>query len=169
MLLTYEQLPQETKNFIDGVVNAIKKYFPYSDVGYKFWAGLGEPSVQFYIYLSKDASECASRIRRNDALRTYFEVYLNSDGSLNGDKTVIQLITGGFCMRIADKNIPKEKFCVYGSVKLPFRKITGTPEKIIAGMEKWALKTATILLENAEAINAGTIKGLFTVQDKVVI
>lgn len=167
--MKYEELPIETKKFMQDAVEAIKKNFPHSDITARFTDSFGYAVIYIGFMLSKDTSECSNGIRGNDAVSTYFKVETNTDGTLKGDKTVLELSNGGFVCRIADPTIPNEKYCVYGRVKLPFRKTTGTSEKLVSALSKWASKAAVIMLENAEAINAGTIKGLFKVEDKVVI
>lgn len=167
--MKYEELPIETKKFMQYAVEAIKKNFPHSNITARFSDSFGYCVIYVGFLLSKDESECSNGIRGNDASTTYFKVETNADGTLKGDKTVLELTNGGFVYRIADKTVPSEKYCVYGRVKLPFRKTTGTSEKLVSALSKWASKSAVIMLENAEAINDGIIKGLFKVEDKVVI
>ena len=82
------------------------------------------------------------------------------------DDIVIELDNNSI-IRVADKNDPKEKYCVYGRVKVPYRKIKGNTESCILKMKKFIDKVAETMIANADAINQGIIKGLFTVADKV--
>ena len=153
---------EQCEKFMDDCVNVIKTRFPNSNI---YWKenNFGYKTYHIYFRLSKDVSECANGILLNDAMNWWFSLTAQE---LQMNNSVIELNRNSI-IRIADKTDPKEKYCVYGSVKVPYRKIKGTTEQCLIKLKKFIDKTAEIMLENAEVINQGIIKGLFTVADKV--
>ena len=72
----------------------------------------------------------------NDALNWCFIIdTTNEDGTLK-DEVVISL-NNNTILRNSDKNDPKEKYCVYGRVKVPFRKIKGNVENCLLKLKKF--------------------------------
>ena len=153
-----------SEKFANDFVEVIKTRFPNSSIYWKRVSMFGNTEYQIRFYLAKNLDEMANRIDMNDAMRWCFSIECNNDGSI--DNIVIELNNNSI-IRIADKNDPKEKYCVYGRVKVPYRKIKGSAENCLEKLKKFIDKTAELMIENADAINQGTIKGLFTVADKV--
>ena len=153
---------EECEKFMDDCVKVIKSHFPNSNI---FWKenNFCYKTYEIYFNLAKDASECSNGIVRNDAMNWWFTI---ADSDLKNDNITI-FLNRNYITRIADKNNPKEKYCVYGSIKVPYRKIKGNREQCITKLKKFIDKTAEIMFENAEVINQGIIKGLFKVQDKI--
>jgi hypothetical protein len=158
-------MTEDFRGFVDSLVDVIKSRFPNSSVYWKRVNMFGSSEYQIRFYLAKNLDEMANQIDMNDAMRWCFSIPCNNDFCL-ADDIVIELNNNSI-IRVADKNDPKEKYCVYGRVKVPYRKIKGTTEQCILKMKKFIDKTAEMMIENAEAINQGIIKGLFTVADKV--
>ena len=157
---------ENSTKFIDDLVKVMKSRFPNSHIYSRRVCMFGEHEYQIHFYLAKNLDECANKIEMNDAMRWCFSIFCNNDFCL-ADDIVIELHSNSI-IRVADKNDPKEKYCVYGRVKVPYRKIKGNAECCILKMKKYIDKVAETMLENSESINRGIIKGLFTVEDKIV-
>jgi hypothetical protein len=156
---------EQTEKFLNDFVGIIKSRFPNS---YIYWKRIKFYGTYYHIkfFLCKDESEVSNKIMMNDALNWCFIIdTTNEDGTLK-DEVIISLDNNTIC-RIADKNDPKEKYCVYGRVKVPFRKIKGNVENCLLKLKKFIDKTAELMVENQDVINQGVIKGLFTVNDKI--
>lgn len=157
---------EQSEKFFNDIVAVIKNRFPKSLVYWKKNSILGTPFYTVHFYLANSAEECANHIMLNDALNCAFHVdCCNSEGCIS-DEIVITSDKIGI-IRDANKADPVERFCVYGRVKVPFRKIKGNTENCIEKMRKLVDKIATAMIENADAINNGCIKGIFTVADKI--
>ena len=158
---------EATEKFLNDIVEVIKTRFPNSRIFWKKVCFYGT-YYHIYFYLAKNENEVSSGIMKNDAMDWCFVIdakNTDDNGCLN-DEITIEL-NRNYIIRIADKNDEKEKYCVYGSVKVPYRKIKGNAEKCIQKMKNFIDKTAEIIIENADVINQGIIKGIFTVADKV--
>lgn len=155
---------EQSKQFVNDLVEIMKTRFPNSNIYSKKITMFGSSEYQIRFNLAGDISECANNIEMNDAMRWCFSIPCDAVGCI--DDIVIELNNNSI-IRVADKNDPKEKYCVYGRVKVPYRKIKGSSEQCILKMKKFIDKTAEMMIENADAINQGIIKGLFTVADKV--
>ena len=153
-----------SEKFANDFVEVIKTRFPNSSVCWNRVSMFGNTEYQIRFCLAKNLDEVANHIDMNDAMRWCFSIECNNDGSI--DNIVVELNNNSI-IRIADKNDPKEKYCVYGRVKVPYRKIKGSAENCLEKLKKFIDKTAELMIENADAINQGIIKGLFTVADKV--
>ena len=156
---------ENSKKFVEDLVCVMKSRFPNSNIYSRRVCMLGVHEYQIRFYLSKNTEECSNCIDMNDAMRWCFSIPCNNDFCL-ADDIVIELNNNSI-IRIVDKNDPKEKYCVYGRVKVPYRKIKGNTESCILKMKKFIDKVAEAMIANADAINQGIIKGLFTVADKV--
>lgn len=156
---------ENSKKFAEDLVKVMKSRFSNSNIFLRRVNMFGVHEYQIRFYLSNGVDECANKIEMNDAMRWCFSIPCNNDFCL-ADDIVIELDNNSI-IRIADKNDPKEKYCVYGRVKVPYRKIKGSMEQCLLKMKKYIDKVAGTMLENSESINQGIIKGLFTVADKV--
>lgn len=156
---------EQSKSFMNEFVDVIKSRFPNSNIYFKMVNMFGTEEYQVRFYLAKTLDEVANKIALNDAINWCFSVECKN-GCVNEDDIVIELNRNNI-IRIADQNDPKEKYCVYGRVKVPYRKIKGNKESSLVKLKKFIDKTAELMIENADAINQGIIKGLFTVADKV--
>ena len=160
------EIPVETKNFLDDVRNIFRNRFPNSIIQ----AGFGNnicPAITIRFYLAKDENECSSKIFMNDPCRTVFMIYdIDNNGKLF-DKISVERIYGKNIIRAVDKNNPDEKYLAYGSIPVKFRKMKNTKEKVLAGFRKYVDELASIILDNAEAINNGIIHNLYDVRNKI--
>lgn len=156
---------ENSKKIVEDLVCVMKSRFPNSNIYSRRVNMFGSCEYQIHFYLAKNLDECANKIEMNDAMRWCFSIPCNNDFCLVDD-IVIELNNNSI-IRVADKNDPKEKYCVYGRVKVPYRKIKGNAENCLLKMKKFIDKVAETMIANADTINQGTIKGLFTVADKV--
>lgn len=156
---------EQSKSFMNEFVDVIKSRFPNSNIYFNRVNMFGVEEYQVRFYLAKTLDEVANKIALNDAINWCFSVECKN-GCVNEDDIVIELNRNNI-IRIADQNDPKEKYCAYGRVKVPYRKIKGNKESSLVKLKKFIDKTAELMIENADAINQGIIKGLFTVADKV--
>ena len=156
---------EKSKNFVADLVAIMKSRFPNSNIVFKKVSMFDVNEYQIRFYLSANIDECSNKIEMNDAMRWLFVIPCDEVGCLF-DNIVIELDNNSI-IRIADKTNEREKYCVYGRVKVPYRKIQGTDLSCLLKMRKFIDKVAETMLANAEVINQGIIKGLFTVEDKV--
>lgn len=156
---------EQSKEFMSQFVNVIKTRFPNSNIYFKRVNMFGVEEYQVRFYLAKNLEELSNKIEMNDAMNWCFSVGC-IDGCINENDIVVGLNRNSI-IRIANPNDPKEKYCVYGSVKVPYRKIKGNAESALVKLKKFVDKTAELLIDNADTINQGIIKGFFTVADKV--
>jgi hypothetical protein len=160
------ELPAETVKFMNEIKEVFQKRFPESSIGVHFSNHL-QPNIEVRFYLSKNSSECSNNILMNDCCRTIFMSFdVGNDGTLF-DKVSFERIYGKGIIRAIDKNNPDEKYLAYGSVPVKFRKLNNKPAKVVEGFKKYVDTLAITILENAEAINNGIIRGLYDVRNKV--
>lgn len=136
--------------FISQVKEIYSKYFPNSECYARNLKTLGMEYIRIGWFLSADASECPHNIRTNDLLHVDFTIDLEDNtesGKLyemwtydNSHKN-IGYMPSTITLEINDKIM----FCkadrrnmAYSYINFPFRKTTGTPEKILATLDKYA-------------------------------
>ncbi len=114
------------------------KFFPKSLVIITYDERFGTTmSVKFL--LAKDKSEATGGILENDPMKTIFHVDLR--GSVDNtnvidDKISLSIYTApGFLVKA-----PPEVNLVYTRVKVPFRKVTGPPDKILKAFHDYISK-----------------------------
>lgn len=156
---------ENSEKFVEDLVCVMKSRFPNSNIYSRRVCMFGVHEYQIHFYLSKNTEECANCIDMNDAMRWCFFIPCNSEFCIDDD--IVVELNKNTIIRIADKNDDKEKYCVYGSIKVPYRKIKGSDLSCLLKMRKFIDKVADTMIENADVINQGIIKGLFTVADKV--
>jgi len=147
------------EEFLSQVKAIYSKYFPDSECYAGNQRTLGMEYIRIHWYLSKDKSECPHNIRMNDLLHIAFTIDLEDntesgklyemwtyDNSAKNTGYMPSIIT----LDVNDKVIfckAKRQYMAYDSVSLPFRKTTGSPEKILATLDKYANKLYTIVSE----------------------
>lgn len=152
--------------FIDQVKSIYGQYFPNSECYAQNLKVMGMEYIQIKWYLSKDASECAYNIRQNDLLSVAFNIdlldttesgrvyemsiYDNSDANdVSMPSTItLDVMEKYFWVAPADSNY------VYEGKRLPYRKTTGSPEKILSVLDRYA---QILYRELTSAYNAGDI------------
>lgn len=161
-----KELPTETVAFMHELKNTFNKYFPNSLC--EVTANLDfAPSIFIKFYLAKDTSEVSNYILLNDPLAATFVTHsLDKEGNL-ANKICFEHIAGKSIIRSARKEDPKEKYLVYGSIPIAYRKCTNTKDKIIKSFEKYLMNLSQVILENYEEINNGSIHNMYDVRTKI--
>lgn len=132
-------------------VNALyKAEFPNSACSVSKGA-LGRDTFFITFYLAGNQSEFPNRIAQNDLLNISFHILQNvgryEDGIEIKDDVELPdtLILDAFDKSILTK--PDNKYMAYGSISLPFRKTTGTPEKILETLKRYIAKIKSTLVD----------------------
>jgi hypothetical protein len=146
--------------FIAQAKQIYNEYFPNSEciAGNRRLFGLEYIIIDWL--LSADVTECANNIRQNDMFHIAFSIDLEDntesgkayevtiyDNSKRNDMPMPSIVT----MDVMHKSYttkPENKYMVYGRKALPFRKTTGSPEKILATLRKYAQKLHAMLEED---------------------
>jgi len=166
LMESLQEIPEETKKFMDDIQAVFKKRFPNSRCAVKFSNQLGG-SIGIWFYLAKDESEVTNRIMLNDACRHIFICHdIDENGNL-ADKLSFDRIAGSGITRQIHKDDPDETYLAYSSIRVPYRKVTGTKEAVLKNFERYVDKLAQIALDNADDINNGIVNNLFDVRDKI--
>ena len=130
------------QEFMDIIENTYHKYFPNSKCLIKFGNLLGTPYILIRCYLANSASELSGGYWENDMMHISFNVNLpknitSTDDSLPTTIT-IEVVNGPTFATKPYK--PEDKYCAYGSVKIPFRKTSGTPSKVVTSFDRFSSK-----------------------------
>lgn len=132
-------------------VNALyKAEFPNSACSVSKGA-LGRDTFFITFYLAGNQSEFPNRIAQNDLFNISFHILQNvgryDDGIEIKDDVELPdtLILDAFDKSILTK--PDNKYMAYGSISLPFRKTTGTPEKILETLKRYIAKIKSTLVD----------------------
>lgn len=160
---------EQSEKFMDDMVNVIKSKFPNSKIYWKRGRMFGSTFYTVYFCLAENETEVANSIWLNDALCWKFDIDTCNDKGELFDEIIIENNDTTICRGIDVENYPNEKYLAFGRIKVSYRKIKGDENKCIEKMKKFIDKTAEIMIENADLINQGTIKGLFDVRDKITL
>lgn len=128
--------------FKEQVIQSYHKEFPNSLCSVST-SSLGKDSIFVQWYLANDKSEEPNNYFDNDMFRIIFFItdatkasYENRE-SINEDTELPE----NLIMEISHNSVltkPDNKYMAYSSISLPFRKTKGSPEKIIATLERYA-------------------------------
>lgn len=156
---TQEMSNMTIGEFLSQVKTTYNKYFPDSECYAGNHRTLGMEYIRIQWYLSRDKSECPHSIRMNDLFHIAFTIDLEDntksgqvyemwtyDNSAKNTGYMPNLIT----LDINDKVVfckAKNPYMAYDYINLPYRKTTGTPEKILATLDKYANKLYTVVSE----------------------
>lgn len=106
---------------------------------------LGKDTFFITFYLAGDKSEFPNGIAMNDAFNIDFYVTPNNrDVELDIDQKLPETLT----IEVGHNSIlttPDSPYMAYGSERVPLRKVSGTPEKIVQTITKYAQKTKDVL------------------------
>ena len=121
-------------NFIEfkkNILEEYKKYFPNSLCEVYIFRGFGK-MISIHFRLASSAAECASGIIVNDCFYVSFTADLpnNYKESDNLPDNIV-LECGARSYRVKPKN--KYLYCDYK--KVPFRKVSGDPEKVLKAIK----------------------------------
>lgn len=146
--------------FLDEAKRIYNEYFPNSECIAVNRKVMGMEYIQITWLLSSDVSECISNIRDNDMFFISFNIDIKDttesgrlydvairDNSSTNDRLMPPMITMEV-MRKSYLTKPDISYMAYGRRELPFRKTKGTPEKILATLEKYAKKLHDQLVED---------------------
>ena len=145
------QLNESVEDSADDLSKELKKvilkHFPKSMAQAKFSKSL-VPSVVVWFTIGKDKSEYPSGIYDNDPVLQMFMIYgFSKDGRPSDKIQLEQHRGGGFTIKPV-----KNKYMAYETHKVKLRKTTGTPQKIIATMDKYFAKLKAELKKNLSAM-----------------
>jgi hypothetical protein len=137
------------KDFFQGVKNSYAKYFPQS----KCFVGLAKNlycSIGITCCLASDSKELQSGIWENDMFHIRFSIDTLT-GALKKDITEDSELPENLRLECSQKSYtikPTERFMVYGSKSIPFRKTTGDSEKLLKALDNFFKKLHASLLED---------------------
>ena len=139
---TAQQLAQE-------IEKTFQKYFPQSGINAKYTTNIS-PSIMVTIALAANKSEAPNNIIENDPMMARFAMHLEGSvvketGMLSGDITVERFTGVGLGWHSSNG---------YQKIKVPFRKTTGDPQKILKAFDRHFSRLRDAVKENAEELNA---------------
>lgn len=132
--MTIEEFMQEVKDIY-------AKHFPDSHCNVQLTKNLG-CAIFIDFYLAKDSSEVSHGYAVNDMFQCGFDIFLEGRKELNDlmpDSMVLE------AMKSVIKIRPENRYLAYDTVKIPFRKTTGNAKKILAALEKYVTRLASIV------------------------
>lgn len=149
-----EDKVEESKKLTEGITtyndiktqieDAYHSVFPNSACSVSKGA-LGKDTFFVTFYLAGDNSEFPNGISQNDLFHIDFYVSPdNRDVNLDIDSKLPETLT----LEVNNNTIlttPDNPYMAYGSVRVPLRKVSGTPEKIVQTITKYAQKTKEVL------------------------
>ena len=127
----------------------VKRIFPDSMANVGFSNNLMS-SITLYFTLGKDKSEYINGYWDNDPAKTIFHISgkviedIKDDGEITGPLSC-EMLTGSIYTKP-----PKDSYLAMGRIKVPYRKTTGTPEKIIESIKKHFTNLKKTLQDNRE-------------------
>lgn len=104
---------------------------------------LGKDTFFVTFYLAKDNSEFPNKIAQNDLFNISFFITPDTR-DINLDKQLPET----FNLEVNGNTIltkPDNQYMAYGSVRVPLRKVSGSPDKIVQAITKYAQKTKEVL------------------------
>lgn len=131
------------------IETTFKKYFPNSFIKSRYDVNIGK-SVMVTIALAKDKTEATNKILDNDPMLANFAVHLDPNqiddtGNFTGEPLVVERFRGsGLSWHGPDG---------FNRVKVPFRKTTGDPSKIIKALDTHFQRLKAAVKDNVEALN----------------
>ena len=131
------------EEFMQKVKAIYAKHFPDSRCHVQLTKNLG-CAIFIDFYLAKDSSEVFNGYAVNDMFQCGFDIFLEGRKELNDlmpDSMVLE------AMKSVIKIRPENRYLAYDTVKIPFRKTTGNAKKILAALEKYVTRLASIVHE----------------------
>lgn len=123
--------------FLDMVKEIYADHFPDSACSAKLVKILGK-SIFIDFYLAKDKTEVANSIWQNDVFKCRFSVYLEGNPELDDPMPFAELTCSSSCI----KTKSEQRYLYCDLVKVPFRKVKGDANKLLAAIEKYVQKLA---------------------------
>jgi hypothetical protein len=150
----YTRLTEDIYNDIQEYVNAldktIRKIFPKSYIHVKYNNSLYS-SISISFALGKDKNEWVSGYIDNDTAWQRFSID-NKGKDLSEDPTLPEFITVDTKSNSFTVKPEKDSYMAFGRVKVPFRKTTGTPDKVLKYIEKYFILLKKMLQDNKDNI-----------------
>lgn len=151
------------EEFIIRVKEIYNKYFPNSECYAQNLRTLGMEYIRIQWYLSADRSECPHNIRQNDLLSVTFTIDLE-DNTKSGEIYEMWtydnshknqgIMPDAIVLEVDDKIMyckADDRYMAYSYINFPFRKTKGSPEKILATLDKYANVVHTKVVECLDA------------------
>ena len=150
----YKEAKMNITEFKNQLEKSYAKYFTNSKIKIQNNC-LGE-GFNISCYLINNIDEAINRIIQNDMFDISFEITTPTDNSnyFKPKITTLADLPQELVLNVWHKTYtikPVNKYCVYGRASLPFRKQSGTPEKLLEVLDKYFAKlhnTLKIELEN---------------------
>jgi hypothetical protein len=134
----FKESETEADLFAKEIKDAIGKIFPNFGV-FTYYKNDLLPSITVSVRIGKDKSEWSGGIAGNDALSSLLSIKgINDDGSLTDSMEMTNLQSS-----VMTK--PENEMFVYGSVKIPFRKVKGDKKKILQAIVKYYQNVKSVL------------------------
>lgn len=134
----FKENETESDVFVKEIKDGVEKILPGFGIFVKYTNNL-IPIISISIRIGKDKSEWASGIAGNDPLSAMlFVENIGKNGELNN-----QLELKATQSRVFTK--ADSPYVVYGSQKIPFRKVKGDKKKILQAIVKYANSVKSIL------------------------
>lgn len=147
----YNNSNKTITDFMNEIKAIYAKYFPNSSCAVAFRKILGEYSIGIRCYLAKDESEVANHIMDNDVFRVHFDIPLTHNEITKDSPMPETIELNSFSNTIRVK--PENSYMFCSSIKVPFRKTKGTPEKILSTFDKFVQKLYNTLKEQYDNNN----------------
>lgn len=147
-----EDINTNANELAEKIQEEIQKIFPKSFVSAKFTSNI-YPNITVIFTLGKDKSEWNNGIQRNDPAYHAFMIGGKSRYGISNEGEIkeslvceeIQGSTWGFYIKSKEGS-----YNAMDRFKLPFRKVTSTPDKIIEVLKKYFLLLKTELKKNKD-------------------
>lgn len=165
-ILVYADSQPKSNMTIDEFISEVKhiynEYFPNSECFARNLKTMGMEYIQIRWYLSADRSECPHNIRDNDLFWINFNIDIEDNTESGGIYEVrtydnstrnTGYMPATITLDVYDKSVlrtPEVSYMAYSRINLPFRKTTGTPEKILATLRKYAQKLHDVVADSLE-------------------
>lgn len=120
--------------FMQEIRDLYNNYFPASTCSVRLVKSLGT-ALWIDCYLAKDASECENGISGNDMFHISFW-FPDDFAGLTNDSLVPDFLTMEISQKII-KTAPDNDYMAFGAESLPFRRVKGSPDKILKTLDKY--------------------------------
>jgi len=141
----------KVNEFIQTVKESYYKQFPKSHINVSLSTNLC-PSIGIVCYLSKDNTEVANGIINNDMFHVRMSV-ARQIGHLGNTITNDDVLPDDLELELYSKSYtikPKNRYHVYDSLKLPFRKTKGNSDKLVKTLDGYFKKLKDSLENSLE-------------------
>jgi hypothetical protein len=128
--------------------DTVKKIFPKSFVLADFTTRLGA-SITLRFLLGKDKSEWSNGIPENDPLKQSLSIWLDKTPATDSLPEKVTIENHGGSMTIKPQEGSRN---AYDRIKLPWRKKTDTPEKIVAHVKTYFERVMKIYKDNKDQV-----------------